>query len=106
VGVLLLNFDSRLAGSWFVKQSWLEASLSERGIMENTRMLSKAPDQSFVSQIDVTVGVAILIDSAASTNGIAVQVLHLLLTGRVGDKISWGPVRSRLCNIKKGLVKY
>jgi hypothetical protein len=103
VGVLLVKVDpSSLQDlGW-----WVGASLSERSIVEYTRVLCEAPDACFASQIHVTVAVAMLIDSAASTNNIAVRVLHLLLTGRVGDKISWTPVRLRLAKIKQGLVKY
>ena len=86
--------------------SWDRASLSEQSFVEQTQLLSEAPVEGFVPQIDVTVAVALLIDRAAETKVIASQVLHMLLTGRVGDKSSWVPVRNRIAKILKGLSKY
>ena len=54
----------------------------------------------------MTVSVALLIDWAAATNTLAVQVLHLLLTGCVGGQEALSHVRLRLTKIKKGLVKF
>ena len=89
-----------------LKVSWDRASLSEQSFVEQTQLLSEAPVEGFVPQIDVTVAVALLIDRAAETKVIASQVLHMLLTGRVGDKSSWVPVRNRIAKILKGLSKY
>jgi hypothetical protein len=62
--------------------------------------------EGFVPQINVTVAVALLIDRAAATKMIASQVLHMLLTGRVGDKIACSKVKNRLAKIQNGLAKY
>ena len=47
-----------------------------------------------------------LVDSAAINNGVAVGVLSMLLTGRIGDKGADGKVRNRLASIKRGLLKF
>jgi hypothetical protein len=54
----------------------------------------------------VTVAVALLIDRAAETKMIASQVLRMLLTGRVGDKNTWVPVRNRMAKIQREIAKY
>ena len=89
-----------------LKVSWDRASLSEQSFAEQTQLLSEAPMEGFVPQVDVTVAIALLIDRAAATKTIASQVLRILLTGRVSDKISWAPVRNRNTKILKGLSKY
>jgi hypothetical protein len=89
-----------------LKVSWDRASLSERSFIEQTQLLSEAPMEGFVPQIDVTVAVALLIDRAAETKMIVSQVLHMLLTGRVGDKIACSKVKSRMAKTQKGLKKY
>ena len=66
--------------------SWSGASLYERSIVAKIRLLTGAPEEGSVGQIQVTVAVALLVDSAAMSSGIAVQVLSMLLTGRIGDK--------------------
>jgi hypothetical protein len=85
--------------------SWEAASLSERSFVEQTQLLSEAPVDGFVPQINVTVAITLLIDWAAATKTIASQVLYMLLTGHVGDKSSWAPVRNRSAKILKGLSK-
>ena len=75
--------------------SWDRASPSERCFFERTQLLSEAPVEGFVSQIDVAVAVAVLIDRAAETKMIASKVLHMLLIGHVGDKIACFKVKSR-----------
>ena len=98
--------------SWCTKVPWLlKASLRlgssfERSVCEKTRQLTGAPQDSFIGQIHVTLAVTLMIDWAAATNLIASQVLHMLLTGSVGDKDSWTNVRSRLSRIKKILSGY
>jgi len=82
------------------------ASSFERTICAKTRLLTVAPEEGFTFQIHVTLAVALLIDWAAATNTIALQVLHMLLTGSVGDKANWAKVRNRLSNIKRGLAGY
>ena len=68
------------------KVSWREASLYERSIVTKIRLLKDAPKEGFAEQIQVTMAVALLVDSAAMSSGIAVRVLSMLLTGRIGDK--------------------
>jgi hypothetical protein len=92
-------------GSWLLRESWSGASPQERTICQKTKLLSDSPKEGFVAQIHVTVSVALLIDWAAATNILAVQVLHLLLTGCVGGQVALTQVRSRLAKIKKGLAK-
>jgi hypothetical protein len=72
---------------------------------QKTKLLSDSPKEGFVAQIHVTVSVALLIDWAAATNILVVQVLHLLLTGCVGGQAALCQVRNRLVKIKKGLAK-
>ena len=86
--------------------SWDRASPSERSFFERTQLLSDASVKGFVSQTDVAVAVAVLIDRAAETKIIASKVLHMLLIGHVGDKIACFKVKSRLAKIQKGLAKY
>ena len=85
---------------------WDKTSLSERSFFEQTQLLNEAPMKGFVPQIDVTVAVDLLIERAAETKMIASQVLHMLLTGRVGDKNSWVPVRNRMAKIQREIAKY
>ena len=87
------------------KVSWREASLYERSIVTKIRLLKDAPEEGFAEQIQVTVAVALLVDSAAMGSGIAVQVLSMPLTGRIGDKGGSSKIRNRLSSIKKGISK-
>ena len=98
--------DFRTGGSWLAKESWRGASLCERGIFDKTRLLKDTPEKGFAAQIQVTVAVALLVDSAAINNSVAVGVLSMLLTGRVGDKVVDGKVRNRLASIKRGVSKF
>jgi hypothetical protein len=87
------------------KVSWSRASLYERPIVAKIRLLAGAPEESSAGQIHVTVAVALLVDSAAMSSGIADQVLIMLLTGRNGDKGGSSKIRNRLSSIKKGISK-
>ena len=98
--------DFRTGGSWLAKESWRGASLCEREIFKKTRLLKDAPEQGFAKQIQVTVAVALMVDLAAINNVVAVEVLSMLLTGRVGDKVVDKKVRNRLGCIKKGVSKF
>jgi hypothetical protein len=62
------------------KESWRGASLYERSIVTKTRLLKDAPEKGFSEQIQVTVAVALMVDSAAMNSGIAVRVISMLLT--------------------------
>ena len=55
------------------KVSWRGASLYERSIVTKVRLLNEAPEVGFAEQIQVTVAVALLVDSAAMNSGIAVS---------------------------------
>jgi hypothetical protein len=99
------QYNKSPTGSWLVKQSWGAVSSHVRTICEGTLVLKDAPKEGFTYQLHVTVAIALLIDSAATSNLIAAQVLSMLLTGRVGDQSAWTQVRTRLANIKKGLAK-
>lgn len=108
VSFLLMTARSHIyqfSGCWLLNEAWSETSPQERTICEKTLKLSSAPKEGFAAQIDVTVAIALLIDWAAQSNIIAAQVLHMLLTGCVGDKVAWAAVRLRLAGIKKGLAK-
>ena len=94
---------SLTGGSWMAKVSWREASLYERSIVTKIRLLKDAPKEGFAQQIQVTVAVALLVDSAAMNSGIAVRVLSMLLTGRIGDKGACTKIQNRLTRIKKGV---
>ena len=88
-----------------VKESWRGASLYERSIVAKIQLLQGEPEDGFVEQIQVTVAAALLVNSAAINSGIAVKVLSMLLTGRIGDKEACTKIRNRLTNLKRGISK-
>ena len=63
------------------------------------------PDEGFVRQINVTVGIALLVSWAARSNIIAVRVLQQLITGRDGSAQDWRKVKGRLQHIEKQMKK-
>ena len=87
------------------KMSRRKASLYERSIATKIRLLKDAPEEGFAEQIQVTMAVALLVDSAVMNSGIAVRVLGMLLTGRIGDKGVCTKIQNRLASIKKGVSK-
>ena len=78
------------------KESLRGATLYERSIVTKTRLLKDVSEKGFAEQIQVTVAVALMVDSAAMNSGIAVRVLSLLLTGRVGDTQACTKIQNRL----------
>lgn len=89
-----------------MKESWAGASSYERAICEKTLMLKEGPKESFSEQVNVTVALALLVEWAARSNIIAVQVLSLLLTGGFGDRGACTTIQNRLASIRKGVAKY
>ena len=64
-----------------------------------------ALEEGFEGQIQVTMAVALLVDSAVMNSGIAVRLLGMLLTGRIGDKGACTKIQNRVTRIKKGVSK-
>jgi hypothetical protein len=60
------------------KESRGGASLYECTIAPKTRLLTGAPKEGFVEEIQVTFAVTLLVDSVAMDSGIAVGVLNML----------------------------
>ena len=56
------------------------------GALLGIMFLKVAPEQGFEKQIQVTVAGALMVNSAAINNVVAVEVLSMLLTGRVAIK--------------------
>ena len=63
------------------------------------------PTRGFAPQMTVTVADAILLESAAPTNGVAVAVLQQFIAGTAGTQEDLDRVRKRLAKTKKGLQK-
>ena len=67
-----------------------------RVVCENTKGLDCVPDEGFAQQIDVTVGVALVIEWAArkKAKNTAVRVLQQLISGEVGSAKDWEKTRT------------
>ena len=72
-------------------------------LREKTKLLAALPARGFAPQTTVTVADAILLESAAPTNGVAVAVLQQCIAGTAGTQEDLDRVRKRLALIKKGL---
>ena len=76
-----------------------------RELLLKTKQLTAAPEPGFASQMFVTVADALLIDSAATTNKVAVAVLQQRIAGTAGHQEDLARVRKRLAHVLKGLKK-
>ena len=74
-------------------------------LREKTELLMALPTRGFAPQMTVTVADAILLESAAPTNGVAVAVLQQCIAGTAGTQEDLDRVRKRLAIIKKNLQK-
>ena len=74
-------------------------------ICDNTKELLFPPNKGFVRQINVTVGIALLVSWAARSNIIAVRVQRQLIAGHDGRAQDWEKVRNRLNYIEKQMKK-
>ena len=72
-------------------------------LCEKTKLLTALPTRGFAPQTTVAVADAILLESAAPTNGVAVAVLQQCIAGTAGTQGDLDRVRKRLALIKKGL---
>ncbi len=72
-------------------------------LCEKTKLLTALPTRGFAPQTTVAVADAILLESAAPTNGVAVAVLQQCIAGTAGTQEDLDRVRKRLALIKKGL---
>ena len=70
---------------------------------KKTELRMALPTRGFAPQTTVTVVDAILLESAAPTNGVAVAVLQQCIAGTAGTQEDLDRVRKRLALIKKGL---
>ena len=95
----------KLTGNWLVCSSWDRATPDMLALCEKTKLLTALPTRGFAPQTTVAVADAILLESAAPTNGIAVAVLQQCIAGTAGAQEDLDRVRNRLAKIKKGLQK-
>ena len=101
----ILNSPSTLTGNWLVGCSWDLATPDMLALLEKTKLLTALPTRGFAPQTTVAVADAILLESAAPTNGVAVAVLQQCIAGTAGTQEDLDRVRNRLASIKKGLQK-
>jgi hypothetical protein len=76
-----------------------------RDLFFKTKQLTEAPENGFAPQMFVTVADALLVDSAAASNTVAVAVLHQCIAGTAGRQGDLDRVRKRLAYVLKGLKK-
>ena len=86
-------------------RSWGSAPREMRELLLKTKQLTAAPEPGFASQMFVTVADALLIDSAAASNTVAVAVLQQRIAGTAGHQEDLARVRKRLVRVLKGLKK-
>ena len=90
-------------GNWLLVRSWKSASLEVRELFLKTKQLTENPELGFTSQMFVTVADALLVDSAAVSNKVAVAVLQQRIAGTAGRLEDLHRVRKRLARVFKGL---
>ena len=86
-------------------RSWGSASREMQELFLKTKQLTTAPEPGFAPQMFVTVADALLIDSAAASNTVAVAVLQQRIAGTAGHQEDLARVRKRLAHVPKGLKK-
>jgi len=72
-------------------------------LCSKTNLLTTAPEPGFAPQMFVTVADALLINSAAASNKVAVAVLQQRIAGTAGRLEDLDRVRMRLMHMHKGL---
>ena len=80
----MLNLILSSPGNWIVCCSWDRATPGMLALYEKTKLLTALPTRGFAPQTTVTVADAILLESAAPTNGVAVAVLQQYIAGTAG----------------------
>ena len=90
---------------WILRVAWTTVDPYVHSICEETKELLFVPDEGFVRQVNVTVGIALLVSWAARSNIIAVRVLQQLIAGHYGPAQDWEKVRKRLSYIEKQMKK-
>ena len=86
-------------------RSWGSAPREMRELFLKTKQLTTAPGPGFAPQMFVTVADALLIDSAAASNTVAVAVLQQRIAGTASHQEDLTRVRKRLAHVLKGLKK-
>ena len=86
-------------------RSWGYAPREMRELYLKTKQLKTKPETRFTPQMNVTVADALLIDSAAASNTVAVAVLQQRIAGMAGHQEDLARVRKRLAHVLKGLKK-
>ena len=86
-------------------RSWGYAPREMRELYLKTKQVTTAPEPGFAPQMSVTVADALLIDSAAASNTVAVAVLQQRIAGTAGHQEDLARVRKRLAHVLKGLKK-
>ena len=86
-------------------RSWGSAPREMRELFLKTKQLTTAPEPGFAPQMFVTVADALLVDSAAASNTVAVAVLQQRIAGTAGHQEDLARVRKRLVRVLKGLKK-
>ena len=90
-----------LLDHWILRVAWTTVDPYVHSICEETKELLFVPDEGFARQVDVTVGIALLVSWAARSNIIAVRVQQQLIAGHDGRAQDWEKVRNRLNYIEK-----
>ena len=90
-------------GNWLLVRSWKSACLEVRELFLKTKQLTENPELGFTSQMFVTVADALLVDSAAVSNKVAVAVLQQRIAGTAGRLEDLHRARKRLARVFKGL---
>ena len=94
-----------LPGYWILQVVRNTVDPYIHSVCDNTKELLFPPDEGFVRQINVTVGIALLVSWAARSNIIAVRVLQQLIAGRDDPAQDWRKVAGRLPYIEKLMKK-
>jgi hypothetical protein len=74
-------------------------------LCEKTKQLKTVPAPGFALQVHVSVADALLFEWAASSNSVAVGVLHQRTAGTPGTKVHFDRVRKRMVFFLKGMNK-
>jgi len=84
-----------LVDSWILRVAWNTVDPYVHSICDNTKELLFPPDEGFVRQINVTVGIALLVSWAARSNIIALRVLQQLIAGHDAPAQDWEKERAQ-----------
>ena len=96
----------KLTGNWLAGCSWDRATPDMLALCEKTKLLTALPTRGFAPQTTATVADAILLESLAPTNGVAVAVLQQCIAGTAGTQENLDRVRKRLTLIKRDCSRW